>query len=80
MVVMAARCLKVTRNQRPGMRELAMELERLKTTVAPPWPDQTPARNSNNQISMLSKADSDFSSITEFADLSFEMTRKVGQE
>ncbi|KAL1802017.1 hypothetical protein ACET3Z_030664 [Daucus carota] len=80
VVVMAARCLKVTGNQRPGMRELAMELERLKTTVAPPWPDQTPARNSNNQISMLSKADSDFSSITEFADLSFEMTRKVGQE
>lgn len=33
VVMLAARCLKVTGNQRPSMRELAMELERLKTMV-----------------------------------------------
>ncbi|KAK1401726.1 putative wall-associated receptor kinase-like 16 [Heracleum sosnowskyi] len=89
VVMMAARCLKVTGNERPSMRELAMELERLKTImVEPPWPDNSSTNiNETRYLQTLSlppnvvgSTNIGSSTITEFEDLNVEITEKEGSE
>ncbi|XP_074328220.1 wall-associated receptor kinase 2-like [Apium graveolens] len=75
VVMLTARCLKMTGNERPSMRELAMELERLKTLVETPWADNRSISDLNETRSLQTHnvapdavgcADIGSSSITEF--------------
>uniref|UniRef100_A0A164YEN0 Protein kinase domain-containing protein n=1 Tax=Daucus carota subsp. sativus TaxID=79200 RepID=A0A164YEN0_DAUCS len=84
--MLAARCLQVTGDKRPSMKEVAMELEGLKAMVEQPWVDQgsttdhTETEYLLNQ-SVLSDAMGStglgYSSIVGFDNTSIQMTGKV---
>ncbi|XP_074366608.1 putative wall-associated receptor kinase-like 16 isoform X1 [Apium graveolens] len=86
VAMLAARCLKVTGDKRPSMKEVAMELEGLKTMVEHPWVDKDSTSDHNETEYLLNESvlsdaigstSFGFSSIVGFDNTSIEMTRKV---
>ncbi|XP_074349519.1 wall-associated receptor kinase 5-like [Apium graveolens] len=86
VAMLAARCLKVTGDKRPSMKEVAMELEGLKTMVEHPWVDKDSTSDHNETEYLLNESvlsdaigstSFGYSSIIGFDNTSIEMTRKV---
>ncbi|KAL8146335.1 hypothetical protein AgCh_004179 [Apium graveolens] len=86
VALLAARCLNVTGVKRPSMKEVATELDGLKTMIEHPWVDKgwTADHNETENLlgqSVLSDAIGStsfgYSSIVGFDNSSIEMTRKV---
>ncbi|KAK1398420.1 Wall associated kinase-like 2 [Heracleum sosnowskyi] len=86
VAMLAARCLNVTGDKRPSMKEVATELEGLKTMVEHPWVDKDSTTDHNETEYLLNQSvlsdtigstSFGYSSIVGFDNTSIEMTRKV---